>query len=225
MAVARVLNGWLYFKELDCGHPIDGAFAIGYRILDDQDEVWSRRFLRLKSGVLASRHAALAVMEVAMPMLLHALGKDGKDVTFVPALRSSETTASTCGTLSMLAQYCAAQWSSKFSLRLLSKQPHERLHIPQRTLAESKAILDNANYMAGDVSTGYVFVVDDLITSGLTMSYSARAIKDQNPQVNVYGLAPGKHAYRSHFSSVGQPSANSHIRPEWNRLWYAHDNG
>ena len=225
MAVGRVRNGWLYFKELDYGHPIDGAFAIGYRILDDQDELWSRRFLSLKDGTVDSRKAALAVMRVAMPVLLDTLGLDGEDVTFAPALRSHERTASTSGMISILAGYCAAHWSSAFSPGLLSKQPHESLHIPRKSVPERRAILEKADYRADNVTTAYVFVVDDLITTGLTLSYIAGAIKNQNPEVKVYGLAAGKHAYQSHFSSVGQPSANSHIRPEWNRLWYAHDNG
>ena len=225
MAVACVLNGWLHFGQLDHSHSIDGAFAIGYRLLDDQDELWSRRFLRLKGGDGTSRNAALAVMGVATPVLLDALQLDGKDVTFVPALRSQERTASPSGTLSILAKHCADRCRSEHSLSLLSKRPHERLHMPPRTVPERIAILESADYQAGKVTTEYVFVVDDLITTGLTLSFIAGAIENQNPQVRVYGLAPGKHAYLSHFGADRQHFPNGHIPPEWDQLWNEHETG
>ncbi len=90
-------------------------------------------------------------------------------------------------------------------------------------MPERRAILDKADYKAGDLTTGYVFVVDDLITTGLTLSYIAGAIKNQNPEVKVYGLAPGKHAYRSDFQAGRRCLPNSHIPREWDRLWSQHD--
>ena len=225
MAVASVLNGWLHFRQLDFGHPVDGAFTIGYRFLDrdHREELWSRRFLRIKDGVPASRNAARAVLGIAIPVLLEALGLDGKSVTFSPAVRSSETTASGSGTLSILARHCAGQCNSEFSPKLLSKRPHLSLHMPRKSLEQRIEILEKANYQAGDVTTEYVFVVDDLITSGITLSYSARAIKKQNPQAKVYGLAPGKHDYWNDSDPNFQGSPNSHIPPEWDQLWYTHD--
>ena len=225
MANAHVLNGWLYFRELDYGHQIDRAFAIGYRLIDNPDEVWSRRLLSLKDGKLASRNAVLAVMRVAMPVLLDDLGLDGKDVTFAPAVRSSETTASQSGTLARLAQHCAALWNSEYSRQLLSKQPHSSLHWPSKNVLERKQILEEADYQAREVTTANVFVLDDLITTGLTLCYSASAIKNRNPEVKVYGLAPGKHAYRRDFQAGRRCLPNSHIPPEWDRLWKKHDSG
>ncbi len=225
MAVARVLSGWLHFRQLDHGHSVDGAFAIGYRFLDrdHREELWSRRFLRVKDGVPASRNAARAVLGMAIPVLLDALSLNGESVTFTPAVRSSETTASESGTLSVLARHCAAQSSSEFSPKLLSKRRHASLHMPRKSLDQRIEILEEANFQAGDVTTENVFVVDDLITSGITLSYSARAIKKQNPQAKVYGLAPGKHEYWNEYDPNFQGSPNSHIPPAWNQLWYKFD--
>ena len=90
-------------------------------------------------------------------------------------------------------------------------------------MAERIAILEKADYQAGKVTTDYVFVVDDLITSGITLAYCARAIKKQNPRVKVYGLAPGKHAYLDDFTLDLQRSPNRHILPMWDELWYRYD--
>ena len=227
MAIPDAVNGWLIYNQLDFGDPIDGAFTIGYRILgyDYQNEQWSRRFLRVKNGVPASRNAAQAVLTVALPELLAGLQWDGKDVTFTPAVRSRETTASVSGTLSILAQHCANQCNSQFLPHLLSKQPHESLHYPSKSAPERSALLEAASFTAGNVTTPRVIVVDDLITTGLTLSYSAKAIKNQNPQVDVYGLALGKHEYLNNFDEDDQNSPNGHIPAEWDRIWNTHDRG
>ena len=225
MAKARVDGGWLTYSQLDFGHPIDGAFAIGYRLIDNQNERWSRRFRRVKDGIPSSRKAAQAVLGVAIAELMGALQWDGKDVTFTPAVRSKETTASTSGTLSILAQHCASQCNGRFLSQLLSKQPHESLHVPPKKVPERRAILEAASFTASNVNTPYVIVVDDLITSGLTLSYSARAIKNQNPQTKVYGLALGKHEYLSNFDDADKASPNDHIPAKWAQLWQMHDGG
>ena len=51
MAEALVERGWLIYRRLDFSPHIDGAFAIGHRILNRPDERWSRRFLRFKNGI------------------------------------------------------------------------------------------------------------------------------------------------------------------------------
>lgn len=220
-----MVKGWLLYSQLDYGHPIDGAFAIGYRLLDDQNELWSRRFLRVKDGVRASRDAAQAVLTVAIPELMAVLAWGGKDVTFTPAVRSRERTASTSGTLSILAGHCATRCDGVFLPQLLSKEPHESLHYPRKTVPERRAILEAANFTAGDVSTPNVIVVDDLITSGLTLSFSSKAIKNQNPRARVYGLALGKHEYLGNLEEDEQSHPNDHIPSEWAQLWQMHDRG
>ena len=53
-------------------------------------------------------------------------------------------------------------------------------------------ILGNANFSANNVATRRVIVVDDLITSELTLSHSTAAIKRQNRETTVFGLALGQ---------------------------------
>ena len=225
MALAVVRNGWLHFSQLDYGHPVDGAFTIGYRLLDDQGECWSRRFLGAKDGFKPSLDAARAVLSAAIPQLISGYRWDGRDLTFTPAVRSRERIPSPTGPLSILAQHCATQSGGQFAPQLLNKDPHESLHRPPKSVPDRSAILEAANFSAGNVSTPRVIIVDDLITSGLTLSYSAMAMKARNPGIRVYGLALGKHEYLHNLADDLKESPNRHIPAEWDQLWSMHDRG
>ncbi len=218
-----MLGGCLAFDSLDYGSSLDRTFAIGYRFLDDKDELWSRRFFRFKVGPLASLRAGASVLGVATPIILSELGLNGASVTFVPALASRETVASEKGRLSKAANWCSRQCGSEFSLHLLRKKPHVSLHGRYRSVHERSEILSSAEYTAGAVSTSNVFVLDDLITSGLTLSTIATAIKDRNPGIRVYGLALAKNANRQYLASTSQDSTNGHIPSEWEQLWARYD--
>ena len=221
--MASLLGGCLAFDSLDFGSGVDQSFAIGYRFLDDRDEMWTRRFFRFKTGQLDSVKAGLNVLGVATPIILSELSLTGPSVTFVPALASRETVASEKRILSKIGQWCANQCGSEFSLQLLSKKAHDSLHGKSRTIDERADILSSAEYTAGVVSTPNVFVLDDLITSGLTLSTIATAIKARNPSIKVYGLALAKNAYREYLVNTNQNSTNDHIPAEWEQLWTRYD--
>lgn len=223
MAVASLLGGCLAFDSVDYGSGLDRAFTIGYRFLDDKDELWSRRFFRFKTGPTNSVKAGASVLGVATPILLSELNLNGTSVTFVPALGSRETVASEKGRLAITAQWCASQCGSEFSRRLLSKNAHDSLHRQYRPIHERADILSSAEYTAGVISTPNVFVLDDLITSGLTLSTIATVIKDKNPGIRVYGLALAKHAYREGLANTNQGSTNDHIPSEWEQIWTRYD--
>lgn len=223
MAVASLLGGCLAFDSVDYGSGLDRAFTIGYRFLDDKDELWSKRFFRFKTGPTNSVKAGASILGVATPTLLSELNLDGKSVTFVPALGSRETVASEKGRLSIAAQWCANRCGSEFSRDLLSKIAHHSLHGQYRPVHERADILSSAEYTAGVVSTPNVFVLDDFITSGLTLSTIATAIKDKNPGIRVYGMALAKHAYRQSLASANQDSTNDHIPSEWEQIWTRYD--
>ena len=225
LAFAFVRAGCLAFDSLDAGCDIDGAFAIGYRFRDAGRELWTRRFMRFKGGMQISLRAGAHVLGVATPGILSELELDPPSVTFVPALRSSETAASDKGPLPLIAGWCAKQCGSDFVPNLLTKKAHPSLHGRMRSAQDREAILESAGYSSDTVSTPNVFVLDDLITRGSTLCEIARAIKDQNPGVNVYGLALGKNDQKEYLESRGQYSTNDHIPSEWNDLWMRHDQG
>ena len=219
MTTDNTLGGCLDFESFYNGPDIDRAFTIGYSILDDRDEKWTGRFNRFKGGSVDSWKAGAAVLMRAVPAVLSDLGISGDDVTFAPALTSGETAASEKGVLGVLAKVCARVCGSEFSLELLSKKPHVRLHAHYRSVAERQSILSDAEYSSGAVSTPYVFVLDDFITSGSTLSEVASATKDANPGVAVYGVAVGKNERRSYLPSI----SNDHIPLEWDQAWKEYD--
>ena len=122
--------------------------------------------------------------------------------------------------LPVIARYCANKCGAGFAPNLLRKRSHEKLHGQIRTAEEREAILSSAGYMSGSVTTSSVVVVDDLITRGSTLCAIARAIKQRNPGVAVYGLALAKNDRQSFLMDFGHEYyTNGHIPSEWNVKW------
>ena len=217
MATAYEFSGWLAFDSLDHGSGVDQTFAIGYKFIRDYNERWSARFSRFKGGQANARNAALAVMAIATPQLIRKLDMDGKSVTFIPALASKERVATANGALSVLAKGCSSQCGSAFMLESLTKNPHATLHAPGTTVEKRTDILSSANYKATIFTTPNVFVVDDFITTGLTLAEIATAIKSANPDVKVYGIVLGKNEYSD------RPVTNDHISSAWEEAWRRYD--
>jgi len=63
-----------------------------------------------------------------------------------------------------------------------------------------------------------VLIIDDIVTRGKTMSAVAKAIKDANPSVKIYGFVLGRHQRRE-WLRVPFRKANSKIPPELARIW------
>ncbi len=226
MAEAYELNGWLAFDELDSGGAaIEQSFVIGYRFLDNRSEVWTRRFSRFKNDYRPSLNAGASILRTAMPVLLDALGLEGEDVTLIPALRSGERRAPVRGVLPLIAEFCAKGCGSEFRLDLLRKRPHSRLHGRLRTAAEREDIIEEARYRAGEVESQNIFILDDLITRGTTLSAIASAIIRSNPGVTVYGMALAKNDRQQYLMDFDQAYTNDHIPSEWGEIWTRYDKG
>ncbi len=220
MAEASLLATCLAFDELDSGSDIDRAFAIGYRFQDALGERWTQRFSRFKAGSQKSVRAGAHLLGLATPRILAELDLGGKGVTFVPALSSGETVALEKRVLPAIAQWCAKKCEAEFTLDLLRKKPHAKLHSQKRTAEEREAILSSAEYMSDSVATSSVFVVDDFITRGSTLCAIASAIKQNNPGVTVYGLALAKNDRQSFLVDYGHEyHTNEHIPSEWDEIW------
>ncbi len=163
--------------------------------------------------------AGAAVLGQAAPAILSDLGISGGDVTFLPALAHGETVASDKGVLGILAKWCASRCGSEFVLELLNKRAHPSLSTQRMNLAQRQSTLADAEYRAGAVSTPNVFVLDDFVTTGSTLSRIASTIKDANSGVSVYCIAIGKNERRSWNPSI----SNDHIPVEWDQVWREYD--
>ena len=217
----RWIQTWLSARSR-----IDGAFVLGFRITGGGSNVWSDRFSNFKFGPPRSQAAGIAVMQATMGSLMRQLlvgsNVPMREVTFVPALGSAETTANPDGPISSLALACANVFGNPFRLNLLRKEPHDSLHRSGGTADVRAEIIRNAEYRADAVAARVVLVFDDFITRGDTLGAIANAIKATNPTVRVYGVAFAKNQGVDY---IDQTTANDHLLPALADLWDQHERG
>lgn len=218
MAQATIHNGYLVYDSLDACSQFEKACAVGYRILgqDNADDRWTNRFYSFKNGDRLAIRFAKQVMPRMARRFLADNHVSASTVTFVPALRSREAKADKDGSLSKIARLCAKKCGAQFDRKLLRKKPHADLR--SSGIVERKRILDKAEYRSNRTDTSVVVVVDDFLTTGLTLCAIIEALKSARSDVRVYGLALAKneYAYRV-ISSVSTP--NDHIHPGWMKRW------
>lgn len=205
----------MHFPHLDgAGADLDGAYTIGYRITDDGADPWTARFNRFKAKDPAAFVGGAHALSAGMPALLESLGVDPANAVIVPALGSGETSAAADGQLAKMAARAAKVAGTQVEVGALSKQAHKPIH-GIFNAAERDAELDKAAYVASKLKAKNVFVVDDLVTRGSTLSRIATAIKASNPGVNVYGVALGKTDRRSFWGNLD----NNHVAKAWDDRW------
>ncbi len=136
----------------------------------------------------------------------------------VPALSSSETIASEKGLLPFLTRRCAEATEADFVHDAITKQAHQPIHGIYNA-ADRRAVLDKAEYKAGNIDADSVLVFDDFITRGDTLSHIAEAILESNPGATVYGVALGKAERRAYHRRYGIEISNDHVPQRWDTLW------
>lgn len=206
----------MHFRRLDGGTDLDGAYTFGYRITDDGADPWTARFNRFKAKEAMAFVGGAHALSGGMPALLNSLGVDPRDAVIVPALGSAETKAAADGQLAKLAGRMGKMAGASVETDALSKQTHSPIHGIFDAGAR-EAELDKAAYVATKLKTKAknVFVVDDMITRGSTLSRIAAAIKASNPGVKVYGVALAKTERRSYWGNLD----NNHVTKAWDDRW------
>lgn len=218
-------NGWMAFRYLDENEGLTQAFTIGYRLTGEGADPWTRRFNRFKGKWKPALYGGLEMMKAAVPGLVEGLALTPSRTVFVPALSSRETEARQKGVLAVVAEQCAAAAGTGFDRGALTKDAHEPLHGADGA-AHRYEILEEANYRAEPVDADSVFVFDDLITRGDTLSHIARAILEANPNVRVYGVALAKTERRSYQKEQhGIDISNDHVRNQWEKAWESGEAG
>ncbi len=208
------IAGWMGFPYLSQSAGITHSFALGYRLTDNGQEPWTQRFNRFKANQIGALYGGARLLYAAVPRLIQTMGTDIRDCVFVPALSSSETVAAEKRAIPIIAKETARLVGARFELGALSKNPHGRIH--NLYSAESRnAELDKAQYKSTNLGARQVFVFDDFITRGDTLSRIALAIHAANPQVNVYGIALAK---TERIDFCPNPT-NDQMSAEWNTIW------
>ncbi len=216
-------------------HDVEGIFALWYRIGSrsvEQTETWTRRINEFKDGQPAAIKAGLAVIREASrhlgPLLEENLptppvhGIVPGQALFVPALTSQETVSSPQSNLARLAAAAAAGYGARMSCEILRKSRHDSLSRTRARAAERTEILLNANYRASVVDEDYIIVVDDVSTTGQTLSTIATAIHASNPNARVFGIVLAKQESLRYLPFETAERANARVPLILDKIWRSH---
>ena len=218
-SLPHLFHNLLQYDALTFNDGVASAFTIGYRLEDRPDDPWSARFTKSKFDPdEASTKGALRLMAHAAGIVVSMLGLDPEQTAFTPALRSNEKCADPDGVLASRASRCAGP--CRYYPDLLQKDPHlptgrGGLYPEFRSL-----LVEDANYRSGSTDAKTIFIVDDFIATGKTLSLAATAILDRNPNATVYGLALAKPEWHSLLLDwYDVDVSNEHIPAQWSAMW------
>ncbi|RUM13488.1 hypothetical protein EFD56_27940 [Rhizobium phaseoli] len=202
------------FNYLSSSAGLTRTYTLAYKLTDNSSELWSERFSRFKERDQKAYFGAARLIYAAFPPLLAALGLDGSDCAFACALSSSETTAASDRQVPYITTQLAIQVGAHEATAAITKQAHNRIHF-LRGAAERKAELDKAQYTSAVLPAQNVFIFDDFVTRGDTLSRVAQAVLATNPGATVYGVALGK----TERTAYDPRANNSHLPAGWNQIW------
>lgn len=206
--------GWMRFPSLSVSAGLTSTFALAYRLTDDGSEKWTARFNRFKARDTKAYYGGARLFYASFPPLLEALGLDPSECTLISALSSSETKASPERQIPYIASQLAAQVGAHEACGELAKQVHNKLHSLYRADAR-EAELDKANYTCGSLPGRNVFIFDDFVTRGSTLSRVAQSVLASNPKARVFGVALAK---TERIAYCPHPD-NGHVPAQWDKVW------
>lgn len=208
------IAGWMGFPYLSQSQGISHTYALGYRLTDNSQEPWTERFNRFKLNQKIAVYGGAKLFYGATPSLMQAIDVDMADTVFVPALSSGETTAKASRAIPYITKKCASLVGADFELGALKKNAHKKIH-NLYTAEERGAELDKAEYSSAKLQAGHVFVFDDFVTRGDTLSRIALAVLAENPKAKVYGIALAK---TERVAWCPNPT-NDQMAAKWGKLW------
>lgn len=208
------IAGWMAFPYLSQSNGIEHSFTLGYRLKDGGGEPWTSRFNRFKAGEKAAVYGGARLLYGAVPDLMAALKINPAESIFITALSSGETNADPNRSLPFITKESAGLVGVRFDIDALKKNAHGKIH-NLYSVDGRNAELDKAEYKSKILNAKSVFVFDDLITRGDTLSRIALAVLEANPTSKVYGIALAKNE-----STAWCPNPdNAHIPQKWDALW------
>lgn len=217
-----LFHGLLRYDAPTFNEGVSAVFVLGYRFEDCSDDSWSERFTRFKfTPDQCSSAGAAKLMAHAARTLVCSLGLNADSVVFAPALRSAERFADPDGVLTMIAGRCAEAAGCRYQPGLLTKDAHLPTGRGGLDPEFRLLLVEDANYRSASTDASTVFVVDDFVATGKTLSLAATAILERNPGTTVYGLALAKSEWHDMMLSWhGVDVNNDHIPPQWwDEVW------
>ncbi|NKL24236.1 phosphoribosyltransferase [Rhizobium leguminosarum] len=214
MITHNMVAGWMGFPYLSICNGLTYSYAIGYKLKDKTVEHWTARFIRFKNKNNKAEWGGATVFYEAVPALVKHLGIDPERAMFIPALSSSETMADKDRAVPWIAKECARLCGAQYTRKALTKQVHQKIHTIYSGEGRT-AELDKANYQSIKIDADHVFVFDDIITRGDTLSRIAQAVLAANPKCKVYGMAFAK---AESVAYCPNPD-NDQVPARWDDLW------
>jgi len=202
------------FPRLTRSENLTHSYTLTYKLTDKTGEAWTSRLIRFKNKDQAAIFGAARLLYKAVPDLIKAVGVDVNDTVFVAALSSGETTADPKRAIPFIASESAKLVGARSDIGALSKNVHQKIH-NLFSADKRDAELDKAEYEAKKLDATNVFVFDDFITRGATLSKIATAILEQNPKSKVYGVALAK---AERVDWCPNPD-NDQVPQRWDQIW------
>lgn len=207
----RIVNNLLKLgrPSVICDIP---TYAIGWRILDNHDDSWTKRFDGFKGDYRSesSVRGCIEILREASDQVLSDVGVNPKDVTVVSALSSSDKVLNPSSALYRAGNNLCEENQMLWNPDLLQKGVHAPLHTSSGA-AERESIIQGQYKCCGSLETSNVMILDDFITRGTTISEITRAILEQHPNAHVFSLAIAKHERLSFDATI----SNRHIPARW----------
>lgn len=214
MIYYTMVAGWMGFPHLTISTGLTYSYAIAYKLKDRTNESWTARFTRFKAKNNRAEWGGATVLYEAVPDLIKHLGVDPKRTVFIPALSSGETTADPKRSIPWIAKESARVCGAQYTDAALTKNVHQKIHSIYSAEGRS-AELDKANYQSTKMNADHVFIFDDIITRGDTLSRIAVAVLKTNPKCHVYGVALAK----SESVAYCPNPDNDQVPANWDELW------
>lgn len=207
-------NDWMEFPRLSVFTGLARTYALAYRLTDKPTEKWTSRFNRFKNKEPKASFGGARLFYTAFPPLFDSFGLRGQDCVFVSALSSSEIRADPDRQIPYIAAQLADLVGAREAIDALSKQRHNKIHNIYRADARD-AELERACYASKRLPARNVFVFDDFVTRGGTLSRVAQAVHAANPGSTVYGVALAK---TERIAYCYNPE-NDHVPARWAKVW------
>lgn len=216
MLTPAVKGQLLFYRKLNVSGNLDGVYALAWRMTDDRDEAWSKRFDAFKYAKQPAIRGACKVL----PEALDGLRLSPSPVTLVSAIPSGETALPKNHALQKLGIAVSDAMGWGWLPEALSKKKHRKLVEIKQNADERDAEVRDAYTAIPLTGAKCCVILDDFVTRGATMNDAARAVRASSPSVkHVYGLVLGKNESRGWAGQCGIGLDNDHLPPDLLAMW------
>jgi hypothetical protein len=208
----------LRFDRLDTSGFSIPVFTVGWRITDEPNDKWTKRFLAFKADHRKGFMGGAFLMREAVRELIVDRGIAQARPGIAIALSSADSGIQTGSVLFRTGDWIANQLDLPFVGSYFTKKPHRSLHSLTSSSDRDNEVRNK--YVCGKIpGIKNLIILDDFVTRGATFLEMKRALDISTPGLGIFGLALGKNERTSYASRFGHVISNSHIPESWNEVW------